>query len=340
MLESPLAHARVVLHDWRAAAFVHDLARGRRPAGGGDPVPIAGDTAAQLMTVLLHAGILADETPALRAWEFHDLLFHSRSRLGRHDLPVGGTYRFAGDLAPPPALKPAAAGASIPLYRPDLERLKREDPPFARVQDARRSIREFAATPITLRQVGEFLYRVGRVTDAFTTDVPTPAGPVVMDIARRPYPGGGALYELELYLAVRSCAGLATGLYHYAPQSHCLETISGRTDHLDGLLSHASIASGIAPDRLQVLVVIASRFQRLSWKYAATAYALTLKHAGVLYQTMYMAATAMQLAPCGLGGGDADLFARATGIDYYEEGSVGEFLLGSIGGSDEGSEDD
>jgi SagB-type dehydrogenase family enzyme len=59
------------------------------------------------------------------------------------------------------------------------------------------------------------------------------------------------------------------------------------------------------------------------------AYAQVLKDLGVLYQTMYLAATAMNLAPCGLGGGDADLFAQAAGTDYYKETSVVEFLLGS-----------
>jgi hypothetical protein len=44
---------------------------------------------------------------------------------------------------------------------------------------------------------------------------------------------------------------------------------------------------------------------------------------------MYLAATAMNLAPCALGCGDSDLFARAAGTDYYVETSVGEFLLGS-----------
>jgi SagB-type dehydrogenase family enzyme len=59
------------------------------------------------------------------------------------------------------------------------------------------------------------------------------------------------------------------------------------------------------------------------------AYAAVLKDVGVLYQTMYLVATAMGLAPCALGGGDSDLFAAAIGGDYYAEASVGEFLLGS-----------
>jgi hypothetical protein len=50
---------------------------------------------------------------------------------------------------------------------------------------------------------------------------------------------------------------------------------------------------------------------------------------GVLYQTMYLVATAMGLAPCALGGGDSALFSEAVGANSLEESSVGEFILGS-----------
>ncbi len=78
-----------------------------------------------------------------------------------------------------------------------------------------------------------------------------------------------------------------------------------------------------------MLITLASRFQRLSWKYESIVYATTLKNVGVLLQTMYLVATAMGLAPCALGNGNSDLFAAAAGTDYYAETSVGEFMLGS-----------
>jgi len=53
------------------------------------------------------------------------------------------------------------------------------------------------------------------------------------------------------------------------------------------------------------------------------------QHSGGLYQTMFLVATAMGLAPCGLGSGNADLAARTFGLDYLRESSVGEFILGS-----------
>ena len=79
-----------------------------------------------------------------------------------------------------------------------------------------------------------------------------------------------------------------------------------------------------------MLLVITARFERTSWKYESVAYSLILKEVGVLYQTMYLVATAMKLAPCALGAGDAEVFARAIGSEFHEETSVGEFALGSL----------
>ncbi len=195
--------------------------------------------------------------------------------------------------------------------------------------ERRRSLRAYDDRPITAGQLGEFLYRVGRVRERRDVGLATPAGPVRMEFVSRPYPSGGALYELEFYAAVNACAGLAAGLYHYDAVRHRLGRLSGRTDAVAHLLADAAASADVPAGRLQVVIVLSARFQRLAWKYASIAYALILKHVGVVYQTMYLTATAMGLAPCALGGGDADLFARAAGTDYYAETSVGEFLLGA-----------
>jgi SagB-type dehydrogenase family enzyme len=340
VLESPLSCARVVLHDQRAAAFVHALSRPGTAAEIGDRLPgLPAEAVRPLLGLLVHADMACaigddgttaeDSDPALRCWEFHDLLFHARSREGRHDAPLGATYRLAGRLEPPPAVREPRTTEMIDLYRPDLQQLQREDPPFARVQEQRRSIRQYGAEPISDRQVGEFLYRVARVRERREVEVETPAGSVSMDFASRPYPGGGSLYELEVYAVVNICQGLRSGLYHYDPLRHRLGCLAGRTAAVERLLSTAALSAGVPPDRPQVLLILAARLPRIAWKYTGLAYALVLKDVGVVFQTMYLAATAMGLAPCAIGAGDSDLFARAAGINYYAETSVGEFLLGS-----------
>jgi SagB-type dehydrogenase family enzyme len=133
---------------------------------------------------------------------------------------------------------------------------------------------------------------------------------------------------MELYLTIEQCQGLAAGFYWYNPLEHTLSLLHEPNHETRQLLFDANLAMG-GPDRPQVLITLAARFQRVSWKYQSLAYSLILKDVGVIYATMYLVATAMHLAPCALGAGDSDLFPRLSGTDYLAETSVGEFMLGS-----------
>jgi SagB-type dehydrogenase family enzyme len=95
------------------------------------------------------------------------------------------------------------------------------------------------------------------------------------------------------------------------------------------LLRFAAGAS-MVPTPPQVLLVVSARFGRLMRTYEEVPYSLILKHVGVLYQTLYLVATSMGLAACGLGAGDVEAFATATGLDRLAESSVGDFMVGSL----------
>jgi SagB-type dehydrogenase family enzyme len=158
----------------------------------------------------------------------------------------------------------------------------------------------------------------------------------MVEYAARPYPAGGGAYELELYLAVANCAGLARGFYHYDADRHALVPITVRPPELDALLAGAEFAMG-APAAPQVLIIIAARFGRVSWKYSSVAYSLILKDVGVLLQTLYLMATDMGLGGCAIGTNNIDLFEKMTGIDFHIESPVGQFALGR-GGKPEASD--
>jgi SagB-type dehydrogenase family enzyme len=322
-LESPLALARVALGGPAAALLVAELAHSQTVAELSAATGLPAETVLLALDLLAHAGLLAaadEASPALAAWQFHDLLFHARSRFGRHDGGYGGTFPGRGRFAPLPALRPAGEGDTVTLPRPDLAALAAADLPFTRVLEERRSRRAFGEPPISLDQLGELLYRAARVTG--TSD----AGEY--EVAYRVYPGGGGGYELEIYLAVGRCDGLEPGLYHHRPLAHELERVSGATVEIARLLERARQACRAAGP-VQVLVLLAARFQRISYKYESMAYATILKDTGVLLQTLYLVATAMGLATCAIGGGDADLYARAAGTDPWAQATVGEMVLGS-----------
>lgn len=324
VLESGRAAYRVELCAPEAVGVAAALTR---------PVDVASLTADLGLDVHLVARLVAafaatDMTDAGDAgtdqWGFHEMLFHSRSRLGRHDEPFGATFPFLGERDPLPAEYPAREGPAVALPRVSLEAVARRDPPLVMAQEARRSVRHYGAEPLTLGQLGEFLYRVGRVRAVYGPAVGMP-----YEALDRPYPTGGAAGDVEIYVTAHRVAGLDRAAYHYDAVAHRLVEVCAEPALLDALLSGAAVSTGgtPAPD---VLLTFTSRFGRMTWKYDGMAYAATLKHVGVLYQTCYLVATAMRLAPCGLGSGDAHLSARVLGLDWATESSVGEFQLGSL----------
>jgi SagB-type dehydrogenase family enzyme len=274
------------------------------------------------------SGLRPDEgDDNLVLWDFHDLLFHTRSTEGRHANPIGGVYPYAGVMPSPPAVRSRWPGTPI-----DLRELPASPPqplsPAARLLRERHSIRSFDdQRPITLAELARFLDGAARVQSTWESPLDLGDGGPVVEYAVRPYPSGGGSYGLELYLAVNRCEGLARGFYHYDAGGHALMPIGVRANELDALLAGAEFAMD-APAAPQILIIIAARFGRTSWKYSSLAYALILKDAGVLTQTLYLMATDMGLGGCAIGTANIDLFARMTGIEFHVEGPVGQFALG------------
>jgi len=325
----PLAHARVTLLDGGALAGLHCLAQPRTAVQLAAATSLDVEGAQAYLNLLQNAGTVQevdaegqtveDGDPALGQWAFHDLLFHANSRMGRHADPYDGTFFFQNRYDPLPALKPDMCERIIPLFRPDPEAITQPGRSFESVLSSRQTIRHYGDDPISIKQLGEFLYRSARIKKLVAK-----AG-----VSWRPSPGGGAIHELEVYTIVNRCQGLDFGVYHYNPLGHHLCRIETAPEPMVKSLLDLARLSGQLEQPPQLLFVLTARFQRIQYKYQSVAYAVILKDVGCVYQTMYLVATAMGLAPCALGGGDSDMFAAIAGLNYYAETSVGEFLLGS-----------
>ncbi|MBM3652668.1 MAG: SagB/ThcOx family dehydrogenase [Alphaproteobacteria bacterium] len=333
VLESPRASALFRLCDPSVTAMIARLSEARTVK---ELRALADFPGVEMLALLLDGQILftpgRDADQGLRAaegdgdlvlWDFHDLLFHTRSTNGRHANPTGGLYAHAHLAVPPPAIRPSWPGPAIDLTTLDTA------PPsaFASLLRRRRSTRAFdERRPITLAEVARLLGGAARIISrerAPDEDQDEPE----LETAPRPYPSGGASYELELYLAVDRCEGLARGFYHYDASRHALVLIETNEHWLTAMLEDAQFAMG-APVVPQVLVTMAARFSRVSWKYSGFAYALVLKHVGVLMQTLYLMAAEMEIGACAIGVGDIDLFAKMTGLAFHVEGSVGQIAIG------------
>jgi SagB-type dehydrogenase family enzyme len=260
-------------------------------------------------------------------WDFHDLLFHARSTEGRHANPLGGVYPYVGVMSPLPEVRPRWPGRKIDLSKFSAGH-SQPILPAAKLLRERRSTRDFDdRRPITVAELARFLDGTVRVQSTFETTLDPSGGGPALAYTVRPYPSGGGSYELELYLAVDKCEGLPRGFYHYDAGGHALVPIGVRTQEFEAQLKAAEFAMG-ASAMPQILITIAARFGRISWKYSSIAYALILKDVGVLIQTLYLMATDMGLGGCAIGSTNIELFAKMTGIEFHVEGAVGQFAIG------------
>lgn len=323
VLESPLSQHRFGLTSVTARSIASRLGS---PAMMSD---LASPHAAEVVCHLLGAGMveaagstgafLSDADERLRLWDFHDLVMHGRSRSGRWDEPLGALSPYRDSVTPLSAMVESLAAGSVvvPLPAPRLEL----PDALTTVLAERRSIRDYAERPLDAETLSTFLFHTFRVRARFDP----PAGEESK--ISRPYPSGGGLYEHELYLVVRRCEGITAGIYRYDGARHALVLRNDSPDDAQAMLNVAAAATGHSA-RPDVLLTLTARFQRMSWRYRSIAYANILRTTGAIYQTMYLVATALDVAPCGLGNGDADLSARVLDLDYLSESSVGDFILG------------
>lgn len=311
VIQVPGAWASFGFHDRGLLGLLHDLTVGGTAE---DIFASASRHSEELLAAVLAAmqwcGLL--DQSSLQRWSGHALNFHTRTRsgyrrsvLGRRLTPTKGDRCGA-------TFPPRDAAKRIVLMRPDVERLRVTDPPFALVAERRRSIRHFAAEPIGLAALSEFLFRT-----------------LHGNSGRRPYPSGGALYPLTGYLLVHRCLKVESGLYAYEPIRHELEMVAEIDPRLNRLLSDAAACAGVV-ELPQVLVLLAARFAVTENRYGDLAYSLILKEVGTVFQAAMMAAAVMGIGVCPLGVGDSPLFSRVAGFDPLTETSVGEIMIGSM----------
>lgn len=363
VLESPLSRCKVVLHRPPAAWLIGSLGR---PTTVSElarllrtPPPVVADVVAYLlasgMVLAAEPGqpgvppvFAEDSDPALVPWSHHDLIFHARSRMGRHGEPSGAVFPHADRMTAPPVTRDPPPGDRFPLPRPQLAELAELDPSLTEVVERRRGYRggawplpprsqaqqPHAQQPqpertvperaLTTELLGELLYRVARIR--WTKLVRTVDGISYM-VSDRPYPSTADLYELELYLSLDSCPGLPRGSYHYDPREHALTLIGGTEAELAELMDTAKVAAG-STKRPAAVITVTSRIARLAWMYSGIAYATTLKHVGALQLMLQLEATAMGLASGAVAVGDGVTTDLALRLEWPAEVSVGEFIVG------------
>ncbi|HKD09489.1 MAG TPA: SagB family peptide dehydrogenase [Bryobacteraceae bacterium] len=337
-IETPLAAARMAIADPTFAVLWAMLAQPKSVEECAAAAPAWGEETVRRCFELLLAACVAYVTDdlgdipeqrdaALQLWSSHELMFHARSRIGRHDLPYGAWFLLR-DRIPEPAPRPRLyEGPPILLSEPPADVAERCSLSLMKSMTARRSAREWdEEDPIGIESIGHLLWLSCRIKSTYITSGP---GPVTYEHIYRPAPSAGSMGELEIYVLADRCAGLPAGAYHYDSHGHRLFRLPGEDSHRKTLLDGMQTAMN-AQRPPQAALIVTARHPRMLWKYSSVGYSLELKDAGVLFQTWYLLSAALGIGACAVGMGDADTFCRLNGTNYYDESSIGEFALGSV----------
>lgn len=138
-----------------------------------------------------------------------------------------------------------------------------------------------------------------------------------IDLPERPVPSGGGLYPLELYVVIRAVDGVPAGVHHYVPAHHVLEPV--RDEALPPtFVTYLFMGQECAADAAAVIVQSFVPGRSL-WKYGERGYRYALCEAGHVAQNVNLAAAAIGLGTCNLGGFFDDELAGVLRIDVEHE---------------------
>jgi SagB-type dehydrogenase family enzyme len=177
----------------------------------------------------------------------------------------------------------------------------------------RRSVREFSEQSITFSELSQLIWATQGIT--------TKSG----GFEFRASPSAGALYPIETYLAVNRVEEIPSGIYHYNVKE--AQLILLKEGHFGPELCEAGLGQEMLKEAACVFVWTAI-VGRSKWKYRERAYRYIYMDVGHIGQTLYLAATALDIGCCAVGAFFDEEVDRVIGVDGKNEISV---YLGAVG---------
>ncbi len=144
----------------------------------------------------------------------------------------------------------------------------------------RRTVRNFTGKPVTVQQLSQLLWAAQGETDSREH--------------RRAAPSAGALYPLELYVAVGAPLSpkLNPGIYHYLPESHALEFVTEGDQRVE--IAKAALNQNWMDDAAFIFL-IAADFSRTTAKYAQRGFQYVHQEAGCAAENLLLQAKVLGL---------------------------------------------
>lgn len=148
----------------------------------------------------------------------------------------------------------------------------------------RRSIREYADDPMTLKEISQICWAAQGITDKARS--------------LKSAPSAGALYPLEVYVVTGSITELSQGVYRYLPEEHGLVRIT------DGDIRNELSVAGLSQSSIlkaPVSLVFSAFYKKTTQKYGERGIRYVHIEAGHASQNVYLQAVSLGLGTVAIG---------------------------------------
>ncbi len=165
----------------------------------------------------------------------------------------------------------------------------------------RRSVREYASTPLSLAEIGQLAWSAQGITD--------PAR------GFRTAPSAGATFPMELYFLISGTEGVADGVYRYRPGNHVLEQVidgDRRQDLQSVALHQESITAS------PIVLVITGVLSRIEPRYRDRAMRYMYMEAGHVAQNTYLQSVPLNIGTVVIGAFSDDGVSDVLQLDDGE----------------------
>lgn len=182
------------------------------------------------------------------------------------------------------------------------EPVKKGDISLEEAISSRRSVRAYREEKIREKDISQLLWAAQGITDETT--------------GFRTAPSAGALYPLEIYVAVSMVDGIEAGLYKYNPSSHSLifkKKGDIREDIYNVSLRQDSIKNAAA------VIIYCAVFEKTAYRYGDRAAQYVYIETGHSAQNVYLQAAALNLGTVAIGAFDNDGIKKALDLPLQEE---------------------
>lgn len=183
---------------------------------------------------------------------------------------------------------------------------------FSELIEKRRSGRTFDGTPMTIGSLSALLrYSCGLLDE---------------QSGSRAQPSGGARYPIEMYpVVLKGTEAMPAGIYHYNVKAHALDVLEQKDFSATEI---GEIITYPFAQRASCVMILTAVFSRNQMKYGERGYRYILLEAGHIGQNLYLAAGALGLGCCGLGGTRDEAVEHMLEIDGIGESIVYGLVIG------------